>query len=45
MSMLGPPGLSDLAEKDWRGKGFDSALDQLIDHLQLDVPWKEPKVL
>lgn len=36
-------GLSDLAEKDWRGKGFDSALDQLIDHLQSDIPWREPK--
>ncbi|XP_043098063.1 IQ calmodulin-binding motif-containing protein 1-like [Puntigrus tetrazona] len=30
-------GLADLAVKDWRGKGFDSVLDQLIDHLQTDT--------
>ncbi|KAK2888897.1 hypothetical protein Q8A67_014272 [Cirrhinus molitorella] len=36
-------GLADLAVKDWRGKGFDSVLDQLIDHLQSDVPWRHTK--
>ncbi|XP_052415226.1 IQ calmodulin-binding motif-containing protein 1 [Carassius gibelio] len=34
-------GLADLAVKDWRGKGFDSVLDQLIDHLRSDVPWRD----
>uniref|UniRef100_A0A8C2CDD1 IQ motif containing B1 n=1 Tax=Cyprinus carpio TaxID=7962 RepID=A0A8C2CDD1_CYPCA len=36
-------GLADLAVKDWRGKGFDSVLDQLIDHLRSDVPWRDTK--
>ncbi|KAK7144338.1 hypothetical protein R3I94_010681 [Phoxinus phoxinus] len=36
-------GLADLAVKDWRGKGFDSALDQLIDHLRSDVSWRDTK--
>lgn len=42
--MFGPTGLADLAVKDWRGKGFDSVLDQLIDHLRSDVPWRDTKV-
>ncbi len=42
--MFGAAGLADLAVKDWRGKGFDSVLDQLIDHLQSDVPWRDTKV-
>lgn len=42
--MCGPAGLADLAAKDWRGKGFDSVLDQLIDHLRSDVPWRDTKV-
>lgn len=42
--MVGPAGLADLAVKDWRGKGFDSILDQLIDHLRSDVPWRDTKV-
>ncbi|XP_051568344.1 IQ calmodulin-binding motif-containing protein 1 [Myxocyprinus asiaticus] len=34
-------GLDDLALKDWRGKGFDAALDQFIDRLRSDVPWRD----
>ncbi|XP_056606693.1 IQ calmodulin-binding motif-containing protein 1-like isoform X1 [Triplophysa dalaica] len=30
-------GLADLVVKDWRGKGFDSVLDQLIDRLQSET--------
>ncbi|TRY99953.1 hypothetical protein DNTS_031010, partial [Danionella cerebrum] len=36
-------GLAHLAEKDWRGKGFDSTLDQLQDQLQSDYFCKELK--
>ncbi|KAL7826000.1 hypothetical protein SRHO_G00337380 [Serrasalmus rhombeus] len=31
-------GLDDLVRKDWQGKGFDAALEQLIDRLQAEVP-------
>ncbi|XP_076871790.1 IQ calmodulin-binding motif-containing protein 1 isoform X2 [Brachyhypopomus gauderio] len=31
-------GLEDLVWKDWRGKGFDPALEQLIDQLQSEAP-------
>ncbi|XP_065150064.1 IQ calmodulin-binding motif-containing protein 1-like [Paramisgurnus dabryanus] len=34
-------GLGDLAVKDWRGKGFDAALDQLIDRLQSGASWRD----
>ncbi|XP_062852967.1 IQ calmodulin-binding motif-containing protein 1-like [Trichomycterus rosablanca] len=31
-------GLDELVRNDWHGKGFDAALEQLIDHLQSEVP-------
>lgn len=31
-------GLDELVKKDWLGKGFDSTLEELIDHLQSEVP-------
>lgn len=37
-------GLADLAVKDWRGKGFDSVLDQLIDRLQSEPLKRDTEV-
>ena len=42
--MLSPAGLDDLVRKDWQGKGFDAALEHLIDRLQAEVPERGSQV-
>lgn len=39
-----PAGLEDMVQKDWRGKGFDATLRQLIHRLQYEGPEKDTQV-